>query len=141
MANCQNDMRCTRPENMACQGNMMRQRNMMQQRPSCRCGMEPMMWPEQRRIPERKNDEGRRSMGEHRDMEERRMEERCMERKESPRCGCRMEEDCLQSLPIAMSYVPWQKWRNIYDVSKGFHRGTIFEELDKPFLGRGGCNR
>ncbi|MBS5660630.1 MAG: spore coat associated protein CotJA [Clostridiales bacterium] len=42
-------------------------------------------------------------------------------------------ENC--DLPIAMAYVPMQKWRNIYDSEVGFDRGTIFEELDKPFLG------
>ena len=42
-------------------------------------------------------------------------------------------ENC--DLPIAMAYVPMQKWRNIYDSEVGFDRGTIVEELDKPFLG------
>ena len=106
-----------------CQSNMqfMRQGNMMQQRPSCRCGME------ERRM-ERKEPQC--------DMRERRDE-----RSGSRSCGCHHKEDRLQGMPLAMAYVPWQKWRSIYDVSKGFHRGTIFEELDKPFLGRGGCNR
>ncbi|MBU3841299.1 MAG: spore coat associated protein CotJA [Candidatus Ruminococcus intestinipullorum] len=44
-------------------------------------------------------------------------------------------------MPLAMAYVPWQNWQDIYEVHKGIHRGTIFEELDKPFFGRGGCNR
>ncbi len=43
------------------------------------------------------------------------------------------------SMPIAMAYVPWQMWRDIYDAEKALHRGTIFQELDKPFLGAGGC--
>ncbi len=43
--------------------------------------------------------------------------------------------------PIAMAYVPWQKWRNIYDAEKGFRRGTIFQELDLPFRGIGGCQK
>lgn len=54
------------------------------------------------------------------------------------------EQDCtdkLSEMPLAMAYVPWQKWHNIYEICKGFQRGTIFCELDKPFLGRGGCNR
>lgn len=38
------------------------------------------------------------------------------------------------------AYVPWQSWRHIYEAGKGFHRGTIFEELDLPFKGKGGCN-
>ncbi len=38
-----------------------------------------------------------------------------------------------------MAYVPWQRYLEPYPVCKGFIRGTIFEELDKPFLGKGGC--
>ena len=30
---------------------------------------------------------------------------------------------------------------HIYSVEKAFCRGTIFEELDKPFHGMGGCNQ
>ncbi len=44
---------------------------------------------------------------------------------------------CLSSLPIAMAYVPSQKWEDIYDTQTGFDRGTIFRALDKPFLGKG----
>lgn len=44
----------------------------------------------------------------------------------------------LGGLPIAMAYVPWQEWRNILDVEKGFRCGTIFHELYQPFLGAGG---
>ena len=47
----------------------------------------------------------------------------------------------VDTMPIAMAYVPWQEWQNIYEPCKGFSRGTIFEDLDKPFYGRGGCNR
>ena len=47
--------------------------------------------------------------------------------------------DELSNMPIAMAYVPWQEWRNIYEAEKGFHYGTIFEELNKPFRGIGGC--
>ena len=49
-------------------------------------------------------------------------------------------DDALDGMPIAMAYVPWQSWRHIYEAGKGFHRGTIFEELDLPFKGKGGCN-
>ena len=41
---------------------------------------------------------------------------------------------------LAMAYVPWQKWENIYCPDKGLKRGTIFADLDKPFYGKGGCN-
>lgn len=51
----------------------------------------------------------------------------------------RAASDELQGMPIAMAYVPWQVWRNLYDAEKGFCCGTIFEELNKPFRGIGGC--
>lgn len=42
----------------------------------------------------------------------------------------------LDRLPLAMSYVPWQQWRNIYEPSKALWVGTIFQELDLPFCER-----
>lgn len=47
--------------------------------------------------------------------------------------------DPLSQFPIAMAYVPWQDWKNIYEIENGFQYGTIFCELNKPFTGRGGC--
>ena len=47
----------------------------------------------------------------------------------------------VQLQVVGMAYVPWQIWQRIYEAEKGFCRGTIFEELDKPFHGMGGCNR
>lgn len=47
----------------------------------------------------------------------------------------------FSDFPIGMGYVPWQTWRNIYEPDKALMQGTIFAELDKPFLGarmRGG---
>ncbi len=40
---------------------------------------------------------------------------------------------------LAMAYVQKQKWQDIYEVEQGFHRGTIFAELDLPFVGEGAC--
>ncbi|MBR4292122.1 MAG: spore coat associated protein CotJA [Clostridia bacterium] len=43
---------------------------------------------------------------------------------------------------LAMVYAPRQSWRMIYDGEKALVKGTIFGELDKPFLGYGkarGC--
>lgn len=52
--------------------------------------------------------------------------------------GCR--RDPLYSLPLAMAYVPWQRWNQTYELDKALACGTIFPELNKPFLGkRGGC--
>lgn len=56
-------------------------------------------------------------------------------------CDDKAEYDELSGMPLAMAYVPWQEWRAVYEAEKGFHRGTIFEELDKPFCGTGGCQR
>lgn len=39
------------------------------------------------------------------------------------------------SVPLAMAYVPFQKWGMLYDEEVGMQRGTIFKQLDKPFIG------
>ena len=61
--------------------------------------------------------------------------------------GCRTNNDRYDSCEtkdmnykLGMVYSPYQEWQNIYDCDKGFVAGTIFEELDKPFLGYK-CNR
>ena len=45
------------------------------------------------------------------------------------------------NMPVAMAYVPWQQWKDIYEPCKALESGTIFAELDKPFLGKGGMRR
>lgn len=47
------------------------------------------------------------------------------------------KRDPLAGLPIAMAYVPWQCWGETYKPAEGWNRGTIFPELDLPFLGGG----
>ena len=43
----------------------------------------------------------------------------------------------VDSLPLAMAYVPWQHFTQMYEnLEKGYKAGTIFPELDKPFTGR-----
>lgn len=42
-----------------------------------------------------------------------------------------------QPISFAMAYVPYQSWNRTYEPIVGFERGTIFPELDKPFLGEG----
>jgi hypothetical protein len=56
---------------------------------------------------------------------------------------CEKRYDPLGDVPlaIAMAYVPWQKWRDVMKPHDAIGRGTIFKELDKPFYGKGGCNR
>ena len=52
-------------------------------------------------------------------------------------CGsCR--SDSLRGMPLAMAYVPWQLWQNLYEPCRALERGTIFEDLDKPLRGKGG---
>ena len=38
---------------------------------------------------------------------------------------------------LAMSYVPWQPWGDLYDERTALERGTAFPSLDMPFLARG----
>lgn len=43
----------------------------------------------------------------------------------------------FERFPIAMAFVPWQHLTKICeDLDAGYHMGTIFPELDKPFTGR-----
>lgn len=52
----------------------------------------------------------------------------------SPSCNSSMQGSELTCMPIGMAYVPWQKWCQTYALDRGFNRGTIFPELDLPFL-------
>lgn len=46
--------------------------------------------------------------------------------------------DMLYGMPLAMGYVPWQKFECTYEPAQALKAGTIFPELDKPFYGRRG---
>ena len=60
----------------------------------------------------------------------------CVEEHSSDHCIY----DTLKGLPVAMAYVPWQRFSQTYDLCRALQSGTIFPELDKPFRGkRGGC--
>lgn len=39
--------------------------------------------------------------------------------------------DCLQ---LTISSIKMQEFQKIYHLNIGFEKGTIFEELDKPYL-------
>lgn len=76
-------------------------------------------------------------------MSEERMPERGwtmpMREERMPEQGCRMSrrEDqmaILSGLPIGMAYVPWQRWCQTYPMEQALDRGTIFPELDLPFV-------
>jgi hypothetical protein len=47
------------------------------------------------------------------------------------------EEESTCPMALAMAYVRPQPFENIYSAEDGFHRGTIFADLDKPY--EGGC--
>lgn len=42
----------------------------------------------------------------------------------------------LDNLPLAMAYVPMQKYENLYHETEALYRGTLFADLDKPFCGK-----
>lgn len=55
-----------------------------------------------------------------------------------PFCSCHSGQEMknVDSLSLAMAYVPWQRWNQIYKPEEALMQGTIFMELDKPFTGR-----
>lgn len=65
--------------------------------------------------------------------------------RQSESCGCRQNgnnRSCsVDGCPAAMAYVPWQVWKDIYEPCKALATGTIFAELDKPFLGMRGVRQ
>ena len=44
-------------------------------------------------------------------------------------------QNCIDNMPLAMAYVPMQRFRALYEPEAGFEKGTIFAELDMPFVG------
>lgn len=38
-------------------------------------------------------------------------------------------------ISLAMMYVPYQRFENLYDAEKALERGTLFKSLDLPFYG------
>jgi hypothetical protein len=57
----------------------------------------------------------------------------------APVTPCEPAKD--DDMVLAMAYVKWQKWQKIYDAEKALYHGTIFQELDMPFCGIGGCQK
>lgn len=51
-------------------------------------------------------------------------------------CPVRPDFQDIDSLPLAMAYVPWQTWEDLYKPEEGLKQGTIFMQLNKPFTGR-----
>lgn len=44
-----------------------------------------------------------------------------------------LENDEIACMPIAMAYVPWQQWGEVFTGECGLEHGTIFPELVKDF--------
>ena len=40
-----------------------------------------------------------------------------------------------EPIVLAMSYVPTQKWQELYEPEEGLPRGSVFRQLDLPFEG------
>lgn len=59
----------------------------------------------------------------------------------STHCDCQPVRpcECLETMPLAMAYVPWQTFHHSCDLCKALQIGTIFPELCKPFCGKRGC--
>lgn len=51
--------------------------------------------------------------------------------------NCRNTIGYAPDLSLAMAYVPKQCWEEIYECEAGFNKGTIFKQLDKPWLVNG----
>jgi len=49
---------------------------------------------------------------------------------------CNKQMESMVMVP-GMAYVPWQKWTGLFNLDVALLKGTLFEALDKPFLG--GC--
>ncbi len=55
----------------------------------------------------------------------------------TPSCEYAVEQvSGIDGLPLAMAYVPVQKFENLYEIDAAYCAGTLFKDLDKPFTGR-----
>lgn len=50
----------------------------------------------------------------------------------------KMNRDNIDHMSVAMAYVPWQYFTKTYEPQKALMVGTIFPELDLPFIGGNG---
>ena len=42
----------------------------------------------------------------------------------------------MTGFPLAMAYVPYQAFEDLYEPNKALERGTLFRALDMPFVGQ-----
>lgn len=55
---------------------------------------------------------------------------------ESKPCdGMNVTRVFCDNVALAMAYVPMQCWDQVYEPDVGLVRGTIFHQLDLPFIG------
>lgn len=71
-----------------------------------------------------------------RNNERRREDESCCEIKNTMNEGCDRGNEPVDKMKPGMSFVPWQEWRDVYCMEEGLENGTIFGELNKPYIGR-----
>ncbi len=67
------------------------------------------------------------------------MQRRQMAGRPSMSCAYPAKSDPLSGMAIAMAYVPWQFFHDVYEPEKALQAGTVFPELNQPFCGKGGC--
>lgn len=53
-------------------------------------------------------------------------------------CGCKDNNPHMGHMPIAMAYVPIQKWGEMYDPENALRQGTAFPQLNLTFCGSRG---
>lgn len=63
-------------------------------------------------------------------------------REERSSCPCMEKRESMfkhvDQMPLAMAYVPIQRYTTTFDLSYALRVGTIFPDLCKPFCGKGG---
>lgn len=57
-------------------------------------------------------------------------------KKESTPQSSKFNNVMLKDLPLTMAYVPFQNIEGVYSNEEALKAGTLFPNLDKPFLGR-----
>lgn len=54
--------------------------------------------------------------------------------------SCNVSDSFEMGAALAMAYVPFQNWENIYDPHMALKAGTLFKDLEKRFYGIRGCH-
>lgn len=57
------------------------------------------------------------------------------EKLEGQACNLKAVPPFPEKTALAMAYVPFQKFENLYPPEKALDSGTLFSDLDKPFEG------